>query len=167
MSTKPFWLRITYNAVEVVLAVLLLLLGSVLVYESVTLGAGWGAHGPNAGFFPFGLTVLAMIGSIGVLFAAYKNPNKEPFFEVTQEIVDLLKVGLPIFATILLMPWLGMYGASGVYLAFFMIYYGGFKWYSAIGGGILFSTIMWFLLFRFFNIPMPMSMLYRDGILPF
>jgi putative tricarboxylic transport membrane protein len=167
MTTPPIWLRTTINTVEVVVAILLLVLCAVLLNESLRLGAGWSTHGPNAGFFPLVLTILAIIGTLGVLYTAYRAPDRRPFFEVNQEIVDLLKVGLPIFGAVLLIRWLGIYATAGVYLAFFMAYYGKFRWYSVLAGGILLPAAMWFLLFRFFNIPMPMSMFYRQGILPF
>jgi hypothetical protein len=109
-----------------------------------------------------------ILGALGVLYASvFGEPNLRPFFEVSQEVTDLLRVGVPILAAIVLIRWLGIYVASGLYLAFFMAWYGRFRWYQALAGGILLPAIMWLTLREGFNIPMPMSMFYRSGILPF
>jgi len=164
----PVWLRTTHRAVELGAVVCLLVLGVVLLSESIDLGPGWGESGPQPGFFPFVLTVLLILGTLGVLYAnVYRDPNLHPFFEVSQEVTDLLRVGIPIVATVVVIRWLGLYVGSGLYLAFFMAWYGRFRWYQALAGGILLPVIMWLTLREGFNIPMPMSAFYRSGILPF
>jgi uncharacterized membrane protein YoaK (UPF0700 family) len=142
------------------LLLLLSLLGGFLV------GGVGGAQGPQAGFFPFYLTALMIIGSMGVLYTAYRKPERRPFFEAHQEVVDLLKVGIPIFVAVYLIGWLGIYATAGLYLAFFMAWYGKFRWWQALAGGILLPLLMWLFLTKGFGIPMPMSMFYRTGQLP-
>jgi hypothetical protein len=164
----PVWLRTTNRAVELGAVICLLLLSVVLLSESIELGPGWGDSGPQPGFFPFVLTVLMILGVLGVLCVnVYWKPDLRPFFEVSQEVTDLLRVGIPIVVAVVLVRWLGIYAGSGLYLAFFMAWYGGFRWYQALAGGILLPVIMWLALREGFNIPMPMSMFYRSGILPF
>ena len=164
----PIWLRTTHRAVELGAVICLLLLGVVLLSEAIELGPGWGESGPQPGFFPFVLTVLMTLGSLGVLYVnVYRQPDLRPFFEVSQEVTDLLRVAVPIGVTIVLIRWLGIYAGAGLYLAFFMAWYGRFRWYEALAGGILLPVIMWLTLRVGFNIPMPMSMFYRSGILPF
>ena len=164
----PVWLRTTHRAVEFGVVICLLVLSVVLLLESIELGPGWGESGPQPGFFPFVLTIAMILGTLGVFYAnVYREPNQHPFFEVSQEVQDLLRVGIPIFVAIVLVRWLGIYVASGLYLALFMAWYGRFRWYQALAGGILLPTIMWLTLREGFNIPMPMSAFYRSGILPF
>jgi putative tricarboxylic transport membrane protein len=163
----PIWLRTTHAMVEIAVAIILIALGVVLFNESLRLGPGWGVSGPQAGFFPFVLTLMMVIGTIGVIYTTYRKPDRRPFFEVNQEIVDLLKVGLPIAAAVLAIRWLGLYATSGLYLGLFMAWYGNFRWYYALAGAILLPLILWIVLRYGFNIAMPMSMFYRRGILPF
>ncbi len=164
--TQPIWLRTTQNAVEIAVAIALLALAGLLVYESLRLGPGWGEQGPHAGFFPFILTMMAIIGTLGVLVMAVRSPRTAPFFEVNQEVVDLLKVGLPILATIFAMRWLGLFISAGLYIGLFMAWYGRFRWYSALAGAIVLPFALWLTLIKGFNISMPMSMFYRGGTLP-
>ena len=165
---QPIWMRTTIRAVEFGFVVCLLLLSILLVWESVRLGPGWGPSGPDPGFFPFSLTVLLVLGALGVLFLnVYRNPDHKPFFKVPEEVEDVLRVGLPIAAAVLVLRWLGIYVTAGLYLAFFMAWYGKFRWYQALAGGIILPVLMWLILREGFNISMPMSALYRRNILPF
>ncbi|HEX2256132.1 MAG TPA: tripartite tricarboxylate transporter TctB family protein [Afifellaceae bacterium] len=160
-------MRTSHRAVEIATAVVLVLLGVLIFWESLRLGPGWGVSGPQPGFFPFVLTLMVLIGVLGVLYVnIYRHPDTRPFFEVSQEVTDLLKVGVPIFFAVLAIRWLGLYITSGLYLAFFMAWYGKFRWWQAILGGILLPLIMWVVLRQGFNIAMPMSMFYRMNILP-
>jgi hypothetical protein len=154
--------------VEIGLVAVLLILGVVIVNESMRLGPTWGDSGPQAGFFLFVLAIAMIVGTLGVAYAnAYRNADMRPFFEAPEEVEDVLKVGLPIVALVLIIPLFGMYMSAGLYLAFFMAWYGKFRWYSALAGGIILPVVLWIMLREGFNISMPMSALYRSNILPF
>jgi hypothetical protein len=164
----PIWLRASYRTVEIGTVSVFLLLGMVLFYESMRLGPGWGDSGPQPGFFPFVLTVLLVLGLLGVIYIdILRRPDNRPFFEVSQEVSDLLRVGIPILVAVALIRWIGMYVTAGLYLGFFMAWYGKFRWSSALAGGLIFSGALWLLLREGFNISMPMSVFYRSGTLPF
>lgn len=159
-------LKVRIKTVEISVAVLLLAIGALVFSESLKLGAGWGFSGPQPGFFPMVLTVLVLIGCVVVLFIAFRQTSSETFFEVSDEVVDLLKVGTPILVSVALLRPLGIYIVSGLYLGFFMMYYGKYKWWQALIGAILLPLILWLLLNQAFNLSMPRSFLYRAGSLP-
>ena len=163
----PILLRISHNAVEIGATIVLLALGGLVFYDAIRRGPGWGESGPQPGFFPFVLTFFMVIGAAGVLVQCVMKPDRRPFFEAPREIEDLLKVGIPIVIAVLAIRWVGLYVTSGVYLALFMAWYGRFRWYQALAGGILLPGVMWMTLREGFNIAMPMSMFYRSGTLPF
>ena len=165
---EPIWMRTTHRQVEIGTIVVFLLLGILLLFESMRLGPGWGESGPQPGFFPFVLTILLVLGTLGVAYVnIYRHPESRPFFEVSQEVTDLLKVGIPILVVVALIRWLGLYITSGLYIGFFMAWYGRFRWYWALAGAILLPAVLWLTLRYGFNISMPMSVLYRRNILPF
>ena len=164
----PVWLRTTHRAVEFGAVVCLLVLGVVLLAESIELGPGWGESGPQPGFFPFVMTILLVLGTLGVIYVElYRQSDTRPFFEVSEEVADLLKVGIPIVIVAFVIRWLGLYAGAGLYIAFFMAWYGKFRWYSALAGGIILPVVLWLVLREGFNISMPMSVFYRSGTLPF
>lgn len=165
---EPIWLRATNRAVDTGVITVFLLLCLLVLYESVRLGAGWAESGPDAGFFPFSLAILLFLGVLGVsYFDLYRHPDNRPFFGASDEVVDVLKVGVPIAIVVFVMRWLGLYITAGLYIGLFMAWYGRFRWFSALAGAILLPLILWLLLAKGFNIHMPQSMFYRRGILPF
>lgn len=161
-----FLLRIKMVTMEYVVCILLLLIGAVLFNESLRLGHGWGATGPRSGFFPFVMTVMMVTGTVVTLLIAWRQPDERPFFEVSQEIVDLVKVGVPIIVSVAILRYAGIYITAGLYIGFFMVWYGRMAWYSGLLGAIILPVVLWVVLTRGFNIPMPMSMFFRTGQLP-
>jgi hypothetical protein len=164
----PIWLRTTYRQVEIGAVVVFLLLGALVLLDTIRLGPGWGESGPQPGFFPFVMTILLVLGTLGVIYVElYRQSDTRPFFEVSEEVADLLKVGIPIVIVAFVIRWLGLYAGAGLYIAFFMAWYGKFRWYSALAGGIILPVVLWLVLREGFNISMPMSVFYRSGTLPF
>jgi hypothetical protein len=164
----PIWLRTTYRQVEIGAVVVFLLLGALVLLDTIRLGPGWGESGPQPGFFPFVMTILLVLGTLGVIYVElYQQSDTRPFFEVSEEVADLLKVGIPIVIVPFVIRWLGLYVGAGLYIAFFMAWYGKFRWYSALAGGIILPVVLWLVLREGFNISMPMSAFYRSGTLPF
>lgn len=162
----PIWLRTSNHAVEIGVVIVFIALGGLVFYDAIRLGPGWGESGPQPGFFPFVLAILLVIGALGVLAVTLKKPDRKPFFEVSQEVADLLKVGIPIVIAVTAIRWLGLYVTSGIYLALFMAWYGKFRWYQALAAGLILPVVLWLTLREGFNISMPMSVFYRMNILP-
>lgn len=157
---------ITLKSVEIGASIVFLLLGIFVIREGIRLGPGWGDSGPQPGFFPFSLAILMSIGALGVFLTALKIRETRPFFEALEEIVDLLKVGIPAAIAIIVIPWLGLYLTAGIYVAAFSKWYGRFRWYEALASGVGVSVVLYLLLRYGFNIPMPMSLWYSKGLLP-
>lgn len=157
---------LTLKSVEIGASIVFLALGILVIREGLRLGPGWGDSGPQPGFFPFTLAILLVIGAAGVLVGALRIRDSRPFFEAFEEIVDLLKVGVPAALAILLIPWLGLYITSGLYIGLFAAWYGRFPWYGALTAAILLPIALYVTLRYGFNISMPMSVWYSKGLLP-
>jgi len=156
----------TIRWVEVVVCVLLFAFGLVLVRESVLIGAGWSDRGPQPGFFPAVLAVAMCTGALLTMLLAWFGSDRQPFFSASEEWIDLLKVGVPSGAAIVLTPTLGLYITSAIYVWVFMSWYGHYRWYTGLVAGVAVSAVLYLGLRYAFNIGMPMSPWYRQGILP-
>jgi hypothetical protein len=159
--------KVSLNAVGVGVVLLLLALGALIFNEAVRLGPGWTYSGPQPGFFPLIMTVAMITGALGTLLYCIFKPDRRPCFEASHEVINLTLVGAPILLLIIAMQWLGLYIASGIYIALFMIFYGRFHWWAGILGGAVFTTVLWVMFARLLNVPMPMSAFYQSGALPF
>lgn len=139
---------------DVLTAVVLMLLGGVVIADSVRLGIGWGTDGPKSGFFPFWLALLMLAACALILIQSVRRTSSTPF--VTREqLGPVLKVLWPAAAAVTLMQFVGLYVASALYMAFYMRWVGRHAWFVVIGLAVL-VPIATFLVFEtWFLVPMP------------
>ncbi len=141
--------------VEAVVAFIVLMIGAVLVYASWELGAGWTSDGPGAGYFPFYIGIILCISGAGILYHALlgKHKNTEPFIDAWQ-FKRVMSVLVPIGLYILAVQFLGLYIASALYIALFMIILGKFHWGKSVIIALT-VTLLFFMLFEvWFKIPL-------------
>jgi hypothetical protein len=154
----------THARAETLIAGAFVLLAFFVMYEGARLGPGWGDSGPQSGFFPFSLAVLTLIGAVAILvqtfLAALRRLPSSPFIEDREEIVELMRVGLPIAVAIATVPVLGLYLMAAIYMALFAWWHGRFRWYTSLFSGAIFSAAVFALLSKGFRIPMPQSIWY-------
>ncbi|MGH2817338.1 MAG: hypothetical protein ACRDJS_02615, partial [Actinomycetota bacterium] len=84
-------------------------------------------------------------------------------FEQKEEIIELVRVGLPMLVAVVLVETVGFYMMVAAYSAGFMIWYGRYRWYKVIPPVILFAYGLFRALEEFFRIFMPKSMFYSDS----
>jgi putative tricarboxylic transport membrane protein len=58
------------RAADLATASILILLGAVVVLDSMRIGIGWGTDGPRSGFFPFWLGVILILASAAIAVQA-------------------------------------------------------------------------------------------------
>jgi putative tricarboxylic transport membrane protein len=142
------------RAADLATASVMLLLGGVVVLDSMRIGIGWGTDGPRSGFFPFWLGVILIAASATIAVQAWRRAIDKPF--VTREqLSPVLKVLWPATVMVILITPLGLYVASAIYLAFYMRWVGRHGWLAvalcAVGVPVLTFVVfeLWFL------VPMP------------
>ena len=138
-----------------------------VMWESIRLGAGFGGHvagapvvGPRPGFFPIVMAGLVILGALGVLIQALMERSSTPFLEERQGVMDLIQVGLPVVVAVGVVPFLGLYIVSAVYIIGFALWYGGVRWYFAVPVGLALPLTVWWVLEETFRLMMPKSPWY-------
>lgn len=159
--------RISTRAVDAAAGIVFVVLAVVVLIEGLRLGATWDDRGPKTGFFPFWLAIIMGFGALAASLQALRRRDRTPFIENRQELVDLAKVGIPLFVTVVAIPWTGIYIASLFYVWLFSWWYGGFRWWTSLGAGVGFGIFMYLALAKAMRISMPTSVFYEKGILPF
>lgn len=115
--------------VEIVVASVLAAFGAVVMWDSARIGAGWAADGPAAGYFPFYIGLLIVLGSLVNLARAAKNRRAHagPIARRAQfrSVVAML---IPAIVFVGLIELVGLYLAAALYIATLMRWLGGYRW---------------------------------------
>ena len=149
-------------AVEAAVAALVFLFGLLVLFGSRNLGSGWTSDGPGAGYFPFYIGVILCISGAGTLFQALfgKKRNTDIFVD-GEQIRRVLSVLIPAGFYVLAIQVFGIYIASAVYIAGFMIILGKFSKAKSIALGIAIAVFFFFMFEVWFKIP-----LYKGWLKP-
>ncbi|MDJ0389193.1 tripartite tricarboxylate transporter TctB family protein [Roseomonas sp. E05] len=141
---------------ELVFAAVVFLVGAIGVYGATALDFGWGADGPQAGFFPFRVGLILMAASALVMAQAVASRGSLRRIPVTDHegMKRVLGFGLPIIAMVALAQWTGLYVAMALYLFFTICFRGKRPWHVALGVALGVS-IATFLIFEiWFQVPL-------------
>ena len=142
------------RAVDLATASSLILLGGVVVIDSLRIGIGWGTDGPRSGFFPFWLWVIMIVACGAICLQALRRSTDKPFVTGAQ-LGPVLKVLWPATLMVLLIKPLGLYVAAALYMGFYMRWVGRHSW-VAVGLCAIGLPLLTFLVFEtWFLVPMP------------
>lgn len=144
------------KSAEIAVAALFFLLGAIVVWDSVRLGAKWGEDGPQAGYFPFyvGLLVCGS-AAVNLLRAALSRRDRDRAFVEVGALKLVLSVLIPAIVYVAIIAWAGIYVASAVYIAFFMRWLGKYAWWKAAAVSVG-TSVVFFLIFEiWFQVPLP------------
>jgi hypothetical protein len=143
------------NVIEAIVASCVLLMGIVVVVNSRALGAGWTTDGPGAGYFPFYIGIVLCISGAGIIYQALfgKNRNTEIFVD-GEQLKRVLSVFLPALVYVLAVQFLGLYVASAVYIALFMIILGKFSPLKSVIAALIVNTLFFFMFEVWFKVPL-------------
>jgi putative tricarboxylic transport membrane protein len=158
------WSYVNTRVGELVVGVALILVAALVIRECLRLGAGWGASGPQPGFFPLWCAVAMIVGVLVVIVQTLRGPVCRPLFDEPEDARQVLKVGLPMVAAIASLPVLGFYVMTALYMGFFAAWYGRYRWYVVLAVSIILPLVLFFTFERGFRIAMPKSALYGDAI---
>ena len=148
---------ISVRAMDIITALVFLAIGITVMVGSLKLGASWGADGPEAGYFPFYISLIILISSAVTLFqAVITNKNKETESFVDREpLKQVMAVFIPAIIFVLGVQLIGIYVASALYIAIFMVWLGKYAVWKAIAVSVG-VTIALYLMFEFwFQVPLP------------
>ena len=143
-------------AAEIVVALILIVLGGLVIFDSVRLGFRWGTEGPEAGYFPFYIGFFICAASVitlgQILFG--KDRDRSKVFVEWEQLKLVLSVLVPATVYVLGIQWIGIYVASVVYIAFFMVWLGKYNWIKSVLLGIAVSVVAFMMFEIWFKVPL-------------
>ncbi|WP_137177043.1 tripartite tricarboxylate transporter TctB family protein [Roseomonas sp. AR75] len=148
------------RTVEVATSLGFMAAGAAAIADSLRLGAGWGADGPQSGYFPFWIGLLLVLAAAanltGIAIAARPRGGElrgraAPLFLSWDQARTVATVFVPTVAYVAAIPFIGLYVASALLVAWFMRRLGGFGLPAALGAGVTTAVVtfvvfeIWFL----------------------
>ena len=144
------------RSVSIAVYLILLALAALLAWDNWRTGMAWEADGPQAGYFPFYLSlILGAACLFGLFFQLRAQTAAEGGFVNRDQLRRVLQVLVPTVLYCLAMQWLGLYVASFLLIAGFMWIIGRMALWKSLLAGLLFSLIMFVTFDIAFDVIMP------------
>jgi putative tricarboxylic transport membrane protein len=153
----------SHRSVEIGVALFIALLAVIGIVGSLQVGIGWAAEGPQAGFFPFYISLI-VLGSSAVNFLnVFREYRGRELFAEWGQIRQVLAVVIPSTVYVFAVPFLGMYVSSGLLIGVFMKWLGRYSWLLVLAVSIGVPVITYIMFQRWFLVPLPKGPL-EDGL---
>ncbi len=144
------------GTVEVVVSLLLPVLAATLGWDNWRTGAAWDSTGPQAGYFPFYLSVILGATSLYGLVAAFLSRRKPSETFVTRaQLRRVMAVFVPTLLFCLATQYLGLYVASFLLIAGFMRLVGKIALWRSLLTAFVFTAVMFVTFDIAFDVIMP------------
>lgn len=145
------------RTMDMVVALLIIALASVFMFDSWRIGVGWvEGQGPAAGFFPFWVSLIMAAASVVNLVRAAVNaePGGGDTFVAQTAFKRVLLVLVPTAVYVLLIQLIGIYVASAIFIFGFMIASReSVAMALAVGLGV--PVALFFMFEKWFLVPLP------------
>jgi hypothetical protein len=147
---------ISMRSAEIAVALILFSLGALVVYDSHRLGSSWGSDGPEAGYFPFYIGLIICISSAVILGQALfgRKAKRNAIFVERQALRQVMSVLIPAVLYVIAIQLIGLYVASAVYIAGFMLWLGNYSWLRSVVLGVAVSAVTFVTFEVWFQVPL-------------
>ena len=161
--SKPDRALVGKRAVESVVMILLFGIAVVLGWDNVRTGIGWQPDGPEAGYFPFYLSIMLGAAAIfGLVDVGLRGGTRGGEAFVTRaQFVRVLLVLVPATLFVLITQFLGIYIASFLLVVGFMRWIGHIALWKSLLTATIFAAIIFFTFEVSFNVIMPKGPIER------
>lgn len=146
------------RVLEIVVALALLTVSAIIIYDSTRLGFRWiEGEGPAAGYFPFYIATVLGVASLAILLKAVfgSSEHLKETFVSRVAFGRVLTVFLPAIGYVAAIQFIGLYVASAVFIAFFMIAIGRERVTRSLCVGVAVPLFFFVLFERWFLVPLP------------
>lgn len=126
-ADKPL---VSTRTMEVATGLVIIALGSLVIWDANRMGSGWGEMGPEPGYFPFWIGVLLAFAGLMNTIAAFLPGNKasgDVPFVTRQRFKSVLSVYIPTVLYVVAMQYIGLYVAAALYIIGFMMLNGKYS----------------------------------------
>jgi putative tricarboxylic transport membrane protein len=147
---------VSTRVMDIVVALVLMAIGGIVIWDSIRLGIHWGLEGPQAGYFPFRVGTLIILSSLATLILTLVKRRREPgVFVRRHELMLVLQVLVPTAVFVFLIGYIGIYIAMALFIGFFMWWQGRFSILKILPVAILVPVALFLMFEIWFLVPLP------------
>lgn len=146
---------VSRTAMEVATALATGGIGAAVMWGAVEHDIGWSDAGPAAGYFPFRIGALIVLGSLVNLgLALWRRRGEDQVFLTTERAKRVLAFGLPILGFVIVSLVLGLYVGAVLYLFGVMVFQGGYRPLFSIALALAVAVVMRLVFPMWFKVPL-------------
>ncbi|MCQ4160311.1 tripartite tricarboxylate transporter TctB family protein [Roseomonas sp. GC11] len=147
---------VTRLQLELAFAALVFATGATGLAGALELDWGWASDGPQAGFFPFRVSLILMGAALLVALQAWRGRAALRRVVVVEGEGGgrVLRFGLPILGLVAVAQWLGLYVAMALYLLGSIRLGGRRSWGVALGVALGVPLATFVVFERWFQVPL-------------
>jgi hypothetical protein len=146
---------VSSRSADIAVALLLVALGVLVIADSLRLGIGWAEDGPKPGYFPFYTGLLIVLSSLATIAITLTRSTESGHFVGRGQLRDVLKVFVPSAIYVALIGFIGIYAASALFIAVFMLWLGRFRWPLVIVVSLAVPFSLFLVFELWFLLPLP------------
>jgi hypothetical protein len=145
----------SHKSVEVGLALLIIVFGLIAIAGSISVGIGWGAEGPRAGFFPFYIGLAIVISGAVNFWNAVRPDAQGGIFAEWGQLQQVLLVVIPATIYAFAVGYIGIYLASAIFIGWFMRWLGKYRWTTVAAVAIGMPVVVYIVFEKYFLVALP------------
>jgi len=143
------------SSLDLVVAACLALAGAVVVVEARRLGASWQSDGPGAGYFPFYIGLILLVCGVATFVQALNARKTDTsVFVDSVQLRQVLSVLGPSVLYVAVTVGVGIYIASALFIAVFMIVLGRYAVMKSVIVGASIGALFFLMFEVWFKVPL-------------
>lgn len=142
---------------EAAVGLLIAVLGALVVVDSLRVGAAWAEDGPQSGYFPNIIGWILIACGVWVVFQQVRRWRQDAakVFVTLHDFKPVLAMLLPTIGFVILIRLIGIYVASAIFIAGFMLFQGKYKWFPTLCVSVGVPLVIFVLFEIWFLVPLP------------
>ncbi|PZQ15071.1 MAG: tripartite tricarboxylate transporter TctB family protein [Ancylobacter novellus] len=148
---------VSHRTADIVVAALFLVVSAIVIKDATRLGWHWNPNeGPAPGYFPFYIAVVMAIASaVNLARAVVSKAEAQETLTTRTGVLRMSAIFVPAVIYVFATSYIGIYVASAIYIAAFMVFFGKFAIWKALAVALSISIVSFMMFEVWFLVPLP------------